>query len=176
MHENMDRISAQNSLSRITQINGEDCVVLSIEVAQMISQLLDNRQVPHQNPQESISKIESIRTLSKEEVQSLRYKVIEMVESKNPLSEIPHYMGKKIHGEAIPFFQTHYSPFISHNQEVIFTPDLKAIDERLLNALRNECRDGIQMPIGNRSDRAKALNGGRFMDYEYSAMRSYIAI
>jgi len=107
--------------------------------------------------------------LSQEEVQSRRDQVREMVAKEAPIEQIPLYMGKRAHGEAVTFFKTHYAPYIARGQEVIFAPELMKIDHSLLLALRNECRtSACLIPIGTVSDRTDALMQGRFVDGKHS--------
>lgn len=114
--------------------------------------------------------------LSQEEVQTLRNQVLQMVENKKPLDGIPLYQGKRSgHGDALSFFTTYYKLYITTGQEVIFAPELKAVDERLLLSLRNECRNGIPMPLGDRSKRTDAINSGRFVDDPQSQIKSIVA-
>jgi hypothetical protein len=114
--------------------------------------------------------------LSSTQVQIFRDKVLGMVAQGKPLDGIPLYQGKRVHGEVLGFFKKHYADYIIPGQEVIFAPDLKAIDEKLLVALRNECRDGVSVPIGTRADRTDAINEGRFIDSESSLVRSRMAL
>lgn len=125
---------------------------------------------------ESISRKEPFLKLSKLESQARRDQVLEMVLKKKPIESVPAYAGKIAHGGSVEFFKKHYAPYIAPGCEVIFASDLKAIDEKLLIALRNECRDGLQVPIGNRSDRTDALIEGRFIDDELSSQKAHLAM
>ena len=121
-------------------------------------------------------KTEMLPALSKEEGQARRDEVREMVALKRPAEGIPLYEGKKIHGEAVPFFRAHYNSYIIQGQEVIFAPDLRVIDEKLLLALRNECRNGIPMPIGDRWKKTEAVHSGRFIDESSSIRKALVAM
>ncbi len=124
-----------------------------------------------------ISAENNIKVLSANELQVLRDQVLQMVFNKKPLDDINLYQGKRVGGEdAVRFFKTHYAPFIIPGCEVIFAPDLKAIDEKLLIALRNECRHGVLVPIGTRSQKTDALIQGRFTDEKFSARKAHLAI
>ncbi|MBP9779877.1 hypothetical protein KBD33_04640 [Candidatus Gracilibacteria bacterium] len=153
----------KQSLNTLTNVQGEDCVILSKEVAQHISKLLELQNIPSENTIEQVTTM--IPKLSKEEVQARRDEVRVMVDNKKPKDEIPFYQGKRSeHGTAQDFFRKYYSPYIESGQEVLFAPELKTIDEKLLIALRNECRNGIPMPLGDRSKKTEALFERRFLD------------
>jgi gas vesicle protein len=108
--------------------------------------------------------------------QKLRDEVLKMVENKRPLEVIPKYAGKHIHGAALEFFKNKYVNYIKKDYEVIFSSDLKLIDEKLLVALRNECRDGTQMPLGTREQRTNAIRLGIFSDGKSSHQKASVAI
>jgi hypothetical protein len=97
-------------------------------------------------------------------LQDLREEVLKMVKLKKPTEGIPLYRSKPKDGSAVEFFLKYYGKYNKEKSVVIFAPDMKRIDERLLIALRNECRDGIALPIGDRSDRIDALARGDFAD------------
>lgn len=115
------------------------------------------------------------KTLTKQELQNLRDQVREMVNFEAPREGIPRYGGKPIHGAAIDFFLTHYKPYVVSGQEVIFAPDLGWIDERLLTAIRNECRAGSVSPIGRKELLTQALIDGRFTDGKRTKSRVWSA-
>lgn len=110
--------------------------------------------------------------LTSQEVQELRNQVLRMVAAKKPLGDIPSYQGKlSEHGDPLSFFMKHYGLYVKADQEVIFAPDLKAIDEKLLVALRNECRNGVSMPLGDRTAKTEAIFSGRFIDGDTGSLK-----
>lgn len=115
----------------------------------------------------------ALQPLSKKEVQTRRDQVLQMVATKKPAPGIPLYEGRRA-VPAVAFFQANYAPFVI--SDVIFTTDLKTIDPALLTALRNECRNGVPMPLGTKSDRTSAISAGRFVDDEASLRKSLVAV
>ena len=109
------------------------------------------------------------------ETQNLRNEVLQMVANKVPGNGIPPYQGRRSdHGDAVTFFVDHYKRYTQDGQAVIFAPDLKAIDERLLIALRNQC--GGALPLGDRSDRTDAIAAGKFVDAEDSKRQALVSV
>ncbi|MBP9779879.1 hypothetical protein KBD33_04650 [Candidatus Gracilibacteria bacterium] len=155
---------AQQSLNTLTNIHGKDCVILSKEVAQHISKLLELQNIPSENTIEQITTM--IPKLSKEEVQARRDEVREMAFKGKPKDGILLYRGRRGGDvEAVSFFRENYSRYIESGQEVIFAPELAAIDPSLLASLRNECRSTVNpMPIGTVEDRTNARIEKRFFD------------
>ena len=154
----------KQSLNTLTNVQGEDCVILSKEVAQHISKLLELQNIPSENTIEQITTM--IPKLSKEEVQARRDEVREMAFKGKPKDGILLYRGRRGgDADAVSFFMKHYSIYIEPEQEVIFAPELAAIDPSLLSSLRNECRSTVNpMPIGTVEDRTNARIEKRFFD------------
>ncbi len=120
--------------------------------------------ISSQNTNIIYSSLNTAPILTKEEVQARRDEVREMVTQEKPLERIPMYEGKDRDGKAIEFFKENYYQYIHIGYETIFANDLIKIDDRLLRAIRNECRNGTPYPIGTASDLSKALVNGRFTD------------
>ena len=119
----------------------------------------------------------TVLLLSPEEVQERRDEIKRMVYNGKPDDELPLYPGKKYAPDAVLFFKKHYSRYIVKNQEVIFAPELMAIDAPLMRALRNECRNpSNKMPIGTIEDRTDARNMGRFSDGKNASISTRSAI
>lgn len=156
---------AQQSLNTRSQVDGTDCVVLSIETAKHISELLSlKNNSPLDTPSQEPSKV---LKLSNEEVQMLRDEVREMAFKGKPKDGIPLYQGKKSVPDAVEFFKKYYAQYNEPDQEVIFAPDLMRIDAPLIRALRNECRSpSTPMPLGRAEERTNARIEGRFSDGE----------
>jgi hypothetical protein len=112
--------------------------------------------------------------LTSQEVQELRNQVLRMLAAKKPLDGIPSYQGKRsVHGDPLSFFMKHYEMYVKAGQEVIFAPELKVIDEKLLIALRNHTK---VMPLGDRSQRTEAISIGRFKDDSNSLAKASVAM
>lgn len=107
-------------------------------------------------------------------LQHLRDEVRAMVKNRAPMYGIPQYAGFREHGDSRAFFCEHYRKYAVAGSEVIFTPDLKAIDERLLNALRN--LHARNLPLGDVSQRTDAIAAGRFSDGEDSLKKALVSI
>lgn len=109
--------------------------------------------------------IPKILSLTPEEVQKRRDEVRDMAYKGKPKDGIKLYPGRKIEPDAVAFFKKEYSGYIVPNQEVIFQPELHAIDAALLAALRNDCRSPSNpMPLGRVQERTDARLEGRFSD------------
>lgn len=177
----------RQALNNTRKVKGQLVVILTLEKAQEIENIFCKTFVKNQelekrnkitstaNSSQEIDDVESrpARTvvLSKEEVQSRRDQVRIMAAQGKPLENIPAYDGKGKHGEAIEFFRKKYTAFIEPGYETIFATDLANIDDRLLRAIRNECRGGTPSPIGTASDLSKALVDGRFLDGKNTSAR-----
>jgi hypothetical protein len=172
MELNITQEMLKQNLNTLTNILGKDCVILSKEVAQYISKLLELQNIPSQNSFElqnipSQNSVEQVRTiipeLSKEEAQLRRDEVHEMIQKKRPKEGIPSYEGFRSDGDPASFFKKHYKRYIIPGQELIFSSDLGKIDPKLLSALRNNCISD-KMPLGTISDKTSAIIERRFFD------------
>jgi archaellum biogenesis ATPase FlaH len=103
-------------------------------------------------------------------VQTLRDEVRDMTFNQSPIDGIPLYRGLRGgDADAVTFFKMHYSKYTKPGQMVIFTSDLADIDPKLMTALRNQCREGMSMPLGSISDRTTAIIDRKFFDGKRAA-------
>ncbi len=113
-------------------------------------------------------------SIERKKSQNLRNEVLEMVHNRWPLFGIKKYRWFREDGDAKIFFINNYSKYTQYQYEVIFAPDLKKIDERLLNALRNLHRK--DMPLWSVEDRTNAIVWWRFIDDKKSLKRALVSV
>ena len=163
-----------DDLKKISYVNGNRVVILKAEKAERISRIIENiltggRHITSANRVDFVDAEPStpeVPKLSAEEVQARRDEVREMVYLGKPKDGILLYRGRRGgDADAVSFFKQHYSRYIEPGQEVIFAPELGAIDPSLLASLRNECRSAANpMPVGTVEDRTNARIERRFSD------------
>jgi hypothetical protein len=166
-----------DDLRKVSSVNGESVVILQTEKAERLIRILEGIQISDLISDANLADLfdtepteEKVPKLSAEEVQARRDEVREMAFKGKPKDGIPLYKGLRGGDrDAVSFFKEHYAPYIVPGQEVIFASDLSDIDSKLIDALRNQCRNGVVMPLGTKSDKTTAIINGLFFDGSMAA-------
>lgn len=159
VHDALRKVSA--AAHAIIFLQQTEIELLKLELAKRDEQLTKTPVSPAGRESDA----QPVLKLSPSEVQALRDQVREMALSGKPMEGIPLYRGLRGGDkDAVSFFKEHYAPYVIPGQEVIFASDLSDFDQKLMTAFRNQCRDGIAMPLGTQSDKVSAIIEGRFFD------------
>jgi hypothetical protein len=159
VHDALRKVSA--AAHAIIFLQQTEIELLKLELAKRDDQLTKTSV----SPVGSESHTKPVLKLSPAEIQVLRNQVREMALSGKPMEGIPLYRGlRRGDKDAVSFFKEHYASYVVPGQEVIFASDLSNFDQKLMTAFRNQCRDGVAMPLGTQSDKVSAIIEGRFFD------------
>jgi hypothetical protein len=174
VHDALRKVSA--AAHALIFLQQTEIDLLRAELAKRDEQLDQFKKTTHDRHQERAITV-AVKNLAKSQVQALRDEVREMVFRGKPSKGIPVYRGLRGGDlDAMAFFLSHYKRYISRGQEVIFQSDLSSIDPKLMSALRNQCRGGIEMPLGTKSAKVDAVIAGRFAHESVSKESIYRAV